>query len=116
MKNLTTLLLASFIMFGCSNLKEGNVVGKWYEPESHYMVVLPITIPSGKSVTVIMVPYYMTDNEDWCVKIMGKIGMEQVEETVYVTKEQYECLSVGSHLKLGEDCSLSDDNNVKIKQ
>lgn len=111
---LAASLLLCAVMSGCKNkLKEGDVVEKWYEPESSYMMMIPITISDGKNTTTIYQSYWIDDKEDWCVKIKGIYKGEEKTEKVYVSKQQYECLQNGSHLVIGRDCSLSDDNNNK---
>jgi len=48
--------------------------------------------------------------------IQKKYKNEERIEIIYVSQKQYECLSVGSHLKLTKDCSMSDENNHKARQ
>lgn len=72
-----------------------------------------LIISNGKTTTTMMIPYVITDYEDWCVKIKGKYKDEERIEIIYVSQKQYERLSIGSHLKLNDDCSLSDDNNTR---
>ena len=109
-------LLGVLCLASCNKLEEGDVVEKWYEPARTYVAVMPMTILTGKSTTTIMVPYVVTDNEDWCVKIKGKYKGEERVEIVYISQKQYECVRTGSHLKLTDDCSTSDDNNHKERQ
>lgn len=113
---LLAILCCVLCLISCNKLEEGNVVEKWYEPTRRYVAVMPLVISNGKTTTTIMMPYVVTDYEDWCVKIKGKYKDEEMVETIYVTQKQYECLSIGSHLKLTDDCSMSDDNNHKVRQ
>ena len=111
---IAAILLLCAVLFGCKNkLKEGYVVDKWYEPESSYMIMIPITISDGKNRTTVYQYYWIEDNEDWGVKIKGIYKGDEKTERVYVSKQQYECLQTGSHLVIGKDCSFSDDNNNK---
>ena len=116
MKQLLILLVClSFV--GCSNvLKEGDVVEKWHEPESVYTMLMPMTISDGKTTTTYMIPYIIQDNEDWVVKIKGTYKGEIKTEKVYVSPQQYQCLNIGSHLTIGKDCSLSDNNNIETEK
>lgn len=111
---IAAILLLCAVLFGCKNkLKEGDVVEKWYEPKSEYMMMLPITISDGKNTITIYQYYWIEDNEDWVVKIKGTYKGKERTEMVYVSPQNYECLNVGSHIVIGKDCSLSDDNNNK---
>lgn len=114
---LAVMLLLCAVLSGCKNvLKEGDVVEKWYKPTTKYMIYQPIIISDGKTTTTIPMYYWVTDNEDWCVKIKGTYKGKDKTETVYVSPQQYECLQVGNHLVLGKDCSLSDDNNTQVER
>lgn len=111
------LIISILFLAGCANkLKEGYVIEKWHEPRTEYMMLMPMVISDGKSVTTIYTPYWIVDNEDWVVKIRGKYKGKVIEESVYVGEKQYECLSVSSHLKINEDCSTDDLNNTKTAQ
>ena len=109
----SVLLAVVFLCGGCNKLKEGYVISKHYEPTTSYMMLMPMYISDGKSTTLIMIPYWITDYEDWVVTIEGKYNGEVRTEDVYVSQKQYECLQKGSHFKLGDDCSTTDDNNTK---
>jgi len=113
---LLAILCCVLCLYSCNKLEEGDVIEKWYEPTHTYVALMPMVISNGKSTTTIMIPYVITDYEDWVVKINGKYKGEERTETIYVSQKQYECLSVGSHLKLTEDSSTSDDNNHKVRQ
>jgi hypothetical protein len=107
------ILFSVLCLPSCNKLKEGDVVAKWYEPKTTRISLMPMITSSGST---IMIPYLMTDNEDYVVKIKAIYKDEERIETIYVSQKQYECLSVGSHFKLTEDCSTSDDNNQKERQ
>ena len=113
---LLAILCCVLCLSSCNKLEEGDVVEKWYEPTRTYVALMPLIISNGKTTTTIMIPYVITDYEDWCVKIKGKYKEEERIETIYVSRKQYERLSIGSHLKLTDDCSMSDDNNHKVRQ
>jgi hypothetical protein len=110
------VMFFALCLSSCNKLEEGDVIEKWYEPTRTYATVMPILISNGKTTSTIMVPHMVTDYEDWVIKIRGKYNGEDRIETIYVGQKQYECLSVGSHLKLSEDCSTHDDNNQKVRQ
>lgn len=115
-----TCLLAILCFVSCSKtvpkLKEGYVIEKWYEPTRTYVTMMPMVVSNGKSSTVIMIPFSITDYADWCLKIRGKYNNEEMIEIIYVSQNQYDSLSLGSHLKLTDDFSVSDNNNHKVRQ
>lgn len=110
------LLCTVFLFTSCQKMKYGNVVEKWYEPESHYMMLMPMTISTGKSTTTIMIPYYIHDNEDWCIKVTG-IGVkgDTITRTYYVDKIAFDTLSVGKFICVEGACD-DDENNTKVRQ
>lgn len=113
------ILMVIFIaiaFISCNKLKEGEVIEKWYEPERTYVSLMPMYIGNGKTFTVIFIPYIITDNEDYVIKIKGKYKGKDRVETVYVNPKEYECLRTGDHFTIGKDCSLTDDNNTKVEK
>jgi hypothetical protein len=113
---LYAMLAVVFLCGGCNRLKEGDVISKHYDPTNTYMMLMPMIISNGTSTTTIMIPYLITDYEDWVVEIEGTYNGEKRTEDVYVSQKKYECLQKGSHLKLGDDCSTEDDNNTKERR
>lgn len=123
MKNLKTKLsyaiytvLACVLLASCNHLEEGEVIGRHYEPTTQNMMILPMTISTGKTVSVIMIPYFVTDYEDYVLHIKGIHKGEEVTEEVYVTKECYNRLQNGGTWHKDNDCSFSDDNNTKERR
>ncbi len=112
-KAVIILYVVALLFCGCNKLKEGKVLSKHYEPETQYMMLMPVCVSTGKSMITVMIPYWITDNEDWVVEIEGVHDGERVVESVYVSQKQYWCLREGSHLTLGDDCSEEDENNTK---
>ena len=110
------LLCTVFLFTSCQKMKYGNIVEKWYEPENHYMMLMPMTISTGKSTTTMMIPYYIHDNEDWCIKVTG-IGTkgDTITRTYYVDKMAFDTLSVGKFICVDGACD-DDENNTKVRQ
>ena len=109
-------LCTVFLFTSCQKMKYGNVVEKWHEPGSHYMMLMPMTISTGKSTTTMMIPYYIHDNEDWCIKVTG-IGVkgDTITRTYYVDKMAFDTLSVGKFICVDGACD-DDENNTKVRQ
>ena len=123
MKNLKTKLsyalytvLACVLLISCNHLEEGIVVGRHYEPTEQNMVIMPLIMSNGKTTTTMMIPYFVTDYEDYVLHIKGVYKGEEVIEQVYVTKDCYERLQNGGTWYKDDSCSFSDDNNTKERR
>ena len=93
----------------------GTIIEKWYEPREENLVLLPICMANGKSVTTVLVPYLVTDNEDFCIKIkeMTKKGKER-SHVIYLNKDTYDTISIGQYYCSTGECD--DNNNTKVEQ
>lgn len=111
-----TLILLPLLFIGCNELEQGDVVAKRFEPQRQYMAFFPLIISNGKSTSVIMIPYMVTDYEDWVVTITGIADGDTLTEEVYVSREKYECLYVGDHMIVDSGCVKTDNNNVKVRK
>lgn len=109
-------LLICVILTGCNRLEEGVVVDKHYEPTEQIVTILPLVMSTGTSVTTIMMPYTMIDNEDYVLHIKGVYKGKEVVEQVYTSKECYEQMRVGDRWTKTQYCSFSDNNNVKERR
>lgn len=116
MKKLFVIFLIILLTNCGEPLKRGTVVEKCYEPERTYFIYLPMTMISGKTSYIFLMPMIMHDSEDYVITIEGRNANNETQtETYYVTKEQYECISTGDTFVAGEDCSTADNNNSKRK-
>lgn len=118
-KNSVKLIIGLVVIsycIGCNKLKEGSVIEKWYEATETNLIMMPHYMQVGKVRTMYMVPYYVTDNEDFVIKLKGKHNGKDRIETVYLTQAQYDCLQIGDYLRIGDDCSFDDTNNSKRRK
>lgn len=115
--NVLYLVLALVICVGCNNITEGEIIEKWYEPEHNYVTIMPVTISNGKTTTTMMIPYYIYDGEDYCIKIKGinKKGKEKIK-TIYVRGEHWQKLDKGQCFRIDGDCSEKDFTYKKEKR
>ena len=93
-------------------MKYGNITEKWYEPKTTYTMFMPLSMNK----TIMLVPYLIHDNEDWCIKVKG-IGEEgdTVVRTYYVTEQAYDTLNVGKFICIDGACD-EDNNNEKTRK
>lgn len=110
------LVLVSVLFASCNHLEEGEVIGKHYEPTTQDMMIMPMIISTGKTTTTIMIPYFVTDYEDYVLHVKGIHKGKEVVEQVYVTKECYNSIQNGSTWYNDDNCSFSDDNNTKERR
>ena len=110
------LLCAVLFFSSCQKLKYGNVIEKWYEPENTYVMLMPMTMSSGKTTTTVMIPYIIHDNEDWCIKVKG-IGTkgDTITRTFYVDKIAYDTLDINKFICVDGGCD-EDENNTKVRK
>lgn len=103
-------LMAAFV--SCQKMKYGNIEERWYEPSRTYTMFMPVS--TGK--IVVMVPYTVYDNADWCilVKGVGEKG-DTITRTYYVTPEAYDTLTIGKFICIDGNCD-EDLNNTKKSQ
>jgi len=109
-------VLACVFLVGCNHLNEGTVVGKHYEPMQQNMMLMPMVMSNGKTTTTMMIPYFVTDNEDYVLHIKGTYKGEEVIEQVYTSKECYEKMQNGDTWTKTDYCSFSDNNNTKERR
>lgn len=109
-------LLGCVILLGCNHLEEGTVVNKHYEPMEKDLVVMPLIMSNGETTTTMMIPYLVTDNEDYVLHIKGIYKGEEIIEQVYTSKECYENMQNGDSWTKTKYCSFSDNNNQKERR
>jgi hypothetical protein len=92
------------------------VIDKHYEPKRTSLRMIPMVRSNGKTTTTILLPYYITDNEDYVLHVKGSYKGEEIKEKVYVTKECYNSLQNGDLWLKTENCSFRDINNERRRK
>lgn len=115
MRTLLVMALLIIVLGGCNKLDSGTVISKRYEPARTYVAWMPLTMSTGKSIMVIMVPYTIYDNEDYVLRIKGKHKGKDIVESVYTSQSCYNKTIVGDHWAKTDDCSFKDNNNRKVR-
>lgn len=107
------LSLIALTLFSCEKLKYGTIDSKWYEPESETLIPIMIPMSDGKNTYYTTVWYWVTDNEDWCIKVTGTgTKGNTITRTLYVSKAQYDTLTQGKFICIDRFCT-EDENNTK---
>ena len=106
---LLVILLSASILSACTKPEKGIVVDKQIEPESTYLVLLPVNQRIVSTTIIQHIPHFIHDNEDYTIFVRNANGTQKV----YVNQSYYNCISKVGAFEPGKDCSLSDDNNTK---
>lgn len=115
MKALVISLLC-LTLISCHHLKDGLVKEKAFHPAYEQVMFMPMIIPSGKSTTTILVPYFVHKNESWSIVIGGNDDKgKYIEEEFYIDNKQYDTLSIGSYVCVKGMCD-EDTSIHKTRQ
>lgn len=107
-----TPLLA--ILLACSpSLKEGEIRTKELHPEHTQIILMPLTISTGKTTTTTMVPMFFYYPESYSIDIRKFDGKKWREATWWVNRSTYEQAVVGGYYKVQKD---DLDEQPRIKQ
>lgn len=111
------ILLLILLLVGCQKkIDMGVVIDKIYEPERTYTSMMPVVVSTGKSVMTVMIPYRVTDNEDFIIIVNGITDeFESVNNKYYISKKLYKRLEIGKRVYINNnnDVSEIDYNNSK---
>lgn len=114
------IIVAGFITLlisGCGRqLDEGEVIGKRYEPEHTYVMMIPIVISCGNNcVSTVMMPYLVRDDEDYILIVQGyNDDDELITENWYVDKKAYEKATTGRREVFTNVNASRDDDHEKL--
>lgn len=92
------LFLAALFFASCEQIKEGNVIERWYEPGHTYTSYHHQQI--GKTSISTPVTHYVDDY--YIVKIKGRLNGKPDTRDVYLTEYEYNRCRIGDHLKVAE--------------
>lgn len=95
------LLIFLVFLLSCDNreLRYGNVADKEYRPEHTDLILIPMFIPTGKTSTMIMIPYVFKHNESWAIHVSGvSTGGDSMTKTFYIDKKAYDTSKVGDFI------------------
>lgn len=106
------MIIGIITLISCNHLEKGTVLKKDYEPEHSYTMIQPMRV--GK--VTMMIPHRVTDYEDFVLTIEGEYKGEIIHEHVYVSKQCYNSLKPGDTWNKTDDCTFSDENNVKVRE
>lgn len=81
---------------GCSNeITEGEVYKKEYREEYTTVMMLPLCISNGKTITTTIIPYVVHYPDRYVIFIKAYQDEEWKTEDFYVSKEVYDSINIG---------------------
>ncbi len=119
MKAAVLCLIIITLLFSCQRpLEKGVIVEQWHEDARVYPLIIPVVISTGKTRTVIPIPYIIHDGEDWCIKVNGLArNGDTITNTYYINLSLYGKISVGDSIKVStlseEDMSYEKEEEKK---
>ncbi|WP_257311149.1 hypothetical protein [Geothrix fuzhouensis] len=84
-------------------LKEGVVATKEFHPAHTQMILMPMTVSSGKTTTITMVPMFFFYPDSYSVDIKKFNGKKWERATWWVDRYTYEQIVVGGYYKAKDD-------------
>lgn len=96
-ENYIFLIFLIFLSSCGKHLEKGIIVNKQYEPSKDHIYLMPMPSYSGKTTTIIMIPYLVHDNEDFLIQVEGikKGDSTKSKEWIYVSKKCYNSSYIG---------------------
>ena len=94
----------------CSdNITHGEVYKKEYREKHSQIMTFPLVISTGKTMTTVIVPYWVHYPDRYVIFIKDFNGEEWVTEDFYVSKEVYDSIEVGDMFEFDENRGDLDD-------
>lgn len=121
MKKIVAVLVCScwlFFLCGCSNaITEGEVYEKEYREAHTQVMILPLIISNGKTISTIMVPYFVHYPDRYVIFIKAYQDEEWKTEDFYVSKEVYDSTNIGDMFLYDEERGdLQDEPYTKERK
>lgn len=116
---LAVLVFSLFLLSSCSEkITSGEVVDKKYTPEHTEQKIIPVTIYTGKTSSVIMVPYMYHYNDCWEITIRDwdEKEAEFVTATYRVTEDAYNNTYIGGEFEYIEEMNPNTPEYTRERQ
>ena len=121
MKKLCLLIAClALVLSGCceKGITEGEVYDKKHNAEYTNVMMIPLCISNGKSMTCSPIPYIVHHHENWEVNIKSYNEKEKKYETAiyYVNKEVYDRVKIGDMFKYDSNTMLDEEPITKERR
>jgi len=92
-------LLFLVVLLSCEKLRYGNVIKKEYHPEYTSTMLLPLVISTGKTTTIVMIPYFVHHNESWSIDVRGTgVKGHSITRTFYIDRNSFDTTKIGTFI------------------
>lgn len=105
MKTRSLILIAILIvgLCGCSKqIKEGEVLTKEFHPQQTTVILMPLVMGTGKTVTTTLIPIPFLLPDSWSITFKACDGDKWRERTVWVSREVYDAVNKGDWYVMGD--------------
>jgi hypothetical protein len=93
------LTLSLIVLLSCEKLQYGNVIEREYHPEYTSTMLLPMVVSTGKTTTIIMIPYFVHHNESWSIDVKGTgVKGHTLTRTFYIDKLAFDTTKIGTFI------------------
>lgn len=100
------IIITLIILSGCSDkITSGEIIDKKYTPAYTQTIIVPVTVYTGKSTTVIPVPYTYHYNDTWTVTIRNwNDELKKYDTATYrIDKDTFDSITIGGQFEYVED-------------
>lgn len=104
-------VILSLLLSGCgSKLREGEVYDKSFTPAYTQLMMMPMSISNGKSISTILIPFYVHHPDTWSVSIKEFREKDEtwVTATYWVNQTVYDSVNIGDQFKYDENTCLEE--------
>jgi hypothetical protein len=89
------------LTLGCDpSLREGEIRGKGFRPEHTDMILMPMTVSTGKDVTTTLTPMFFYYPDSYSIDIRKFDGKRWQEATWWVDRATYDQAVVGGYYRV----------------
>ncbi len=115
------LLIAGFFILAMialtrePSLREGEIYDKTFHPAHTTMILMPVTISTGKSTTTTLIPMWFYYPDSWSIDIKKFNGKKWLKATWWVSEDVYDQAVVGGYYKVTKD-DLDDQPRMETDE
>lgn len=119
-KAIVIILLLVILTTGCSSnkIQEGTISEKEHTDDWVQLIMMPIIISNGDTISTTYMPMYIFHPESWQLKISeynpDKDKFER--NSFYVEENVYKSVSIGDYFIFKEDLGSEEEQTYKIKK
>lgn len=104
MKTLLVILMVAAITACSPKIKEGEVVAKEFTPQHTMMILMPVTVSTGKTTITNMIPMLFFFPDSYRIDIRKFEGGEWIEASWWTDRATYDQVVVGGYFIADEEC------------